>query len=203
MLHDHDFLEIAYIRSGVGRHASAEGVHPLAQGDVVVVTAGNWHGYQACERLQVTNCLVALELMHQLRFLQHDAALAGLLGIGTGYPGIGFLRLGGAHRTAFEEVLSLGGRPLDGSGPEEVAGMLRLLAVLRQEVADSSPAPPDLRRHPAVLNAIALFDQDLAHPWTLGEVARRVAVDPSYLSRLFQRQLQITPMGYLHRRRLD
>ena len=47
------------------------------------------------------------------------------------------------------------------------------------------------------------MERDLAFPWTLELLASHVSVDPSYLSRLFGRQVYRSPMAFLASRRVD
>lgn len=42
-----------------------------------------------------------------------------------------------------------------------------------------------------------LMQTDLAHPWTLAELAHNVHLSPSQLIRLFTREVELPPISYL------
>ncbi|NUU21616.1 MAG: AraC family transcriptional regulator, partial [Streptomycetaceae bacterium] len=58
--HAHDFLEIAVIGTGHGRHLSSRGEQPLRRGQVIVLRPGTWHGFRRCADLVVANCCLSV-----------------------------------------------------------------------------------------------------------------------------------------------
>src|SRR5262245_52799793 len=92
--HAHDFLEIAVIGGGQGRHVSSRGDHALRHGDVVVLRPGAWHEFRDCADLTVANCCVSaqalraeLAALHEFpmlrRMLWTDPTTAGTHGVAT------------------------------------------------------------------------------------------------------------------------
>ncbi|CAN7385574.1 AraC family transcriptional regulator [Microbacterium foliorum] len=54
-----------------------------------------------------------------------------------------------------------------------------------------------------VAAAAGVLRARLDHPWTVGELAREVAISESQLSRLFRRELGLSPASFLWQARLD
>ena len=61
--HAHDFLEIAVIGAGRGRHLTSQGEHVLRQGEVVILRPGAWHGFRDCADLTVANCCLSAQAL--------------------------------------------------------------------------------------------------------------------------------------------
>ncbi len=70
-----------------------------------------------------------------------------------------------------------------------------LWSLSESEVANVGP------RHPALILAIKLIEQDLAQPISVSKIARASGVSYSYLSRLFRSELGIDVIGYIRQRR--
>lgn len=62
------------------------------------------------------------------------------------------------------------------------------------------PPAPGVR---PVAQAVELLRSDLAHPWTVAELAAEVSLNVRSLQEGFRRSLDTTPMAYLRRLRLD
>jgi AraC family transcriptional regulator len=75
-----------------------------------------------------------------------------------------------------------------------------VLAVAR---AMTPKAAPQLAMHPAVRTVKRLLDQEFEERWTLGELADRVGLAPSYRAGLFVDHLGQPPHRYLNERRVD
>src|SRR5256885_467836 len=61
--HAHDFLEIAVIGAGRGRHVTSQGAHPVRRGAVVILRPGAWHGFRDCADLTVANCCLSAQAL--------------------------------------------------------------------------------------------------------------------------------------------
>jgi transcriptional regulator GlxA family with amidase domain len=57
--------------------------------------------------------------------------------------------------------------------------------------------------HPAVREAVALLESDVARAWTLAELGRAVHLNPRYLVAVFKRDTGLAPMEYAQRLRLE
>src|SRR5262245_25258945 len=92
--HAHDFLEIAVIGAGRGRHVTSQGEREVRCGDVVILRPGAWHGFRDSAGLTVANCCVSaqalraeLAALHEFpmlrRMLWTDPTTAGTHGVAT------------------------------------------------------------------------------------------------------------------------
>lgn len=66
-----------------------------------------------------------------------------------------------------------------------------------------SATPSPARLHPCVKRAVDYLRENFADEISLGALARRVRVSPSHLSHLFKRELQMSPMAFLARVRIE
>jgi AraC family L-rhamnose operon transcriptional activator RhaR len=81
--HAHDFLEIAVIGAGSGRHESSQGERVVRHGTVAVLRPGAWHAFRRTTDLVVANCCISMPgLQGQLAGLQQLPVLRDLLWTG-------------------------------------------------------------------------------------------------------------------------
>lgn len=205
--HAHDFVEVAIVGEGDGRHVTSRGETPLQHGDVLVLRPGAWHGFSHCTNLTVANCCISahalrgeLAPLHDIRMFRQllwsRPMAAGAQGVMT---------------TAVEPSIAqgvideLGRMQAERSEHNAHPGRLlgRLITVLGELADGTSPPAPSARAHPAVAAAITELEAAPAHPWRLDELATTVNVDPDYLGRLFRQYVGLTPLGYLARVRAE
>ena len=207
--HSHNFFEIALIAGGRGKHACQSGERDLRAGDVIVIHVGAWHTYLACRRLVVYNCLIGPELLNtNLICFKDDARLDPLLGRAAQAAGVADVHLSQAGlRASVRHLEALIRMSQTNPGRLRLEMMANLLLFLGQLAhACSPPNGPATRSadtHPAVLGGMQLLNNDLAHAWTLSELAFKLHIDRSYLVRLFRAHTGLPPMAYLHQRRLE
>lgn len=217
--HSHDFLELAVVVGGGAVHVSSTGTHQLGRGSVLALRPGDWHGFADCRGLDIYNVYVGLEVFRrELSWLRDDGLGAGLISPSAGGgPRLGQLGAGELaavveplQRLAGEPVGHVSGEPGAVRGVGSLDQTVRvgyLLVVLGQllpalGVALPAPGGPPLT-HPAVRAATRLLEEVPEQRWTLRALAEEVHVSPSYLARLFQRQLGLPPLTYLARLRAE
>ena len=101
-------------------------------------------------------------------------------------------------------------RELAAGGPGTSANLARLAELLFTEAIRAYVKALPLGQKgwlaglcdPCVGRVLALIHGQLAHPWTLDELARQVGRSRSTLTERFTRHLGMPPMRYLSRRRL-
>lgn len=209
--HDHDFLEIVLIGGGRGKHCSLNGEQAIGAGDVFLLRNGAWHAYRDCRDLEVANCCFGSELLRrELAFLFEDPALNYLLWSGPmslERRGLVALKLRDDALQRFHDLL----QALENadaevfSHGERVAYLVLLLSHLTRYLGSEHRAALERSRraHPAVSSAIRVLEEQPQRAWTLGELARQVHLDKSYLSRLFKAHSGLAPLEYLSRLRLE
>jgi AraC family L-rhamnose operon transcriptional activator RhaR len=204
--HDHDFLEIALITQGTAVHISADGDYPVRPGSAVVVPPNEWHGYSDCADLVVFDCFVAPELIDgTLSFLDQELPLLRTVHAGLTASWVPRIQLSAADLSrSLGELHSISNISADQRSRVQVVGHLLVYLDILDRAwpeRDAWELPTGVRRHPAAIRAMQLMERDLAHSWTLSELAAAVAVERTHLVRLFRRSAGIPPMAYLNRRR--
>lgn len=207
--HDHNYLEFAFILSGQARHVCISGSTPCKQGDLFIIPVGSWHSYSDCQQLELVNCFFSPSLLsNELSWLAQDSVLKNFFRqqiplIGQTIP---HLQLDAKDFVKAQKLLieihhlSL----QDDSKLELLAHLLLLLAIVRDTALQSeAPSPAISTLHPSVKRAMELLNGNITHDWTLSGLANQLRINPSYLVRLFQSQLGISPMKYLNRIRAD
>ncbi|GAA1692383.1 hypothetical protein GCM10009733_105570 [Nonomuraea maheshkhaliensis] len=207
--HAHDFLEIAVIGAGDGRHVTSQGERTLRLGQVIVLRPGAWHGFLDCAGLTVANCcLSAQALRAELALLYDIPMLRGLLWtdpVASGTHGVAVTTVGPA--VAEEAIAKIGLLERDlGAGqsrPGRVLGRLVTVLGVLADGRDLVREAPEPAVSPAVAATIARLEAEPAHPWRLDDLARAVNLDPAYLGRLFVRHVGLTPLRFLARLRAE
>jgi AraC-like DNA-binding protein/quercetin dioxygenase-like cupin family protein len=199
--HDHDFLELAVILEGRGVHEVLNGSRPLGPGDAFTIRPGSWHAFAECKQLLVAICCVQTRLLErELLWLIEEPRLRFLLWPALGGSGIVSVKLSAAELRACDETLRLLAAP-PASEPR-LYQMAHLLLCLRSLADALDPAQlADAARlasaPAAVVEALHLLATDLAHEWSLSELAAEVSLSPSYLSRRFHEAVGRPPMSHL------
>ena len=207
-VHAHDFLEVVVIAEGEGRHHCQAGASALVAGDVLVLRPGAWHAYRECRGLSVHNCCVGRAVLRrELAWLAAHPGLEGwAVGVragGAGSIGQELLRAhlsGRGLATCLDHLneLERGRQDALSTAAERIGHLLLVLGQVARALQAPAPQP---RLHRAVASGFQLLDRQLAHPWTLAELAGRLHVEPSYLVRLFKAHTGLPPMAYLAERR--
>ncbi|HIT09128.1 MAG TPA: helix-turn-helix domain-containing protein [Candidatus Merdivicinus faecavium] len=191
--HAHDFLELAYIRSGWAQHTVNGRTRRLEAGDFVLIDFGEVHSYDlAGEGLTVVNCLFqpaavdpSLSRCRSFRTLLSSC----MIGVGYAYAGIG----------PFEKIFHDGeGRILGilerleeefrcrevGYYPLIRVLLVDLIVQTMRMIRERAPAPSGME----VSWILDELRRDPAAPHSLSDYAARFHMRPEALSRLFRKQ---------------
>jgi len=221
--HAHEFMEIVLVKSGTAVHRTRSGSCQVAEGSVLLIRPGQWHAYDHPTNLQIWNLYIPYKtLAGEFAALRRHSVLAALTSARVttaGVPHIGTKAVG-ADDGARSELTATAG-PIDvaaiepylvdltrqSRGTDRSLTRLGLMLVVLDKLAPAftalRPGQTVATTHPAVIAATELLDTSPEHPWTLAELAERVHTSPSYLCRLFGRELGISPLHYLERHRLE
>lgn len=216
-VHGHDFVEIALIGHGAGRHLNVHGEQPLTQGDLLVLRPGAWHGFVDCVDLEVANCCLSAQALDgPLAFLYSDPVLRRLLWSGpvlAGRQGSYAVRLpADAASAGVAAIRRLGA--VSGNGLSLLGHLLSTLGLLVDALPDGTSTVGDRVRPGApitgwdstpdpVRQVAALMSAGPERPWRVEELADLAALDPDYFGRLFRRHLGVSPLVYLARIRVE
>jgi AraC family L-rhamnose operon transcriptional activator RhaR len=212
-VHTHSFVEIAVVVAGTGVHLSSSGRQELQVGDVVLLRPGVWHGYEDCARLALYNCCISTDLLrNELSWTREDSRLGYLL-----WTGPHSLQRRGLLTTHLEEVdlrtcvgyLEALDRLRDRSIQKHRADVIGWVSLFLGHLSRTVDTGQDEAAadcsvtHPTVMRVVGMVEGDLAHDWTLAELAGAVALSPAYLVRLFKSATGLPPMAYLGRLRVE
>jgi AraC family L-rhamnose operon transcriptional activator RhaR len=203
--HDHDFFEIAFVSEGAGTHLSAQGEQKVGCGDGWILAPGAWHAYRDCEDLVVHNCNFGVPLLErELAALRHDAAANHLFF--TGPLALDRRGLIAFHfdEIAFETFLGAW-HDFDRAQTDlkRIASLLLFLEELSQNFGAPHREAGEKKRHSAAIAAMEQLERELAHTWTLNELARQLHLAPGYLARVFKDATGLSPIAWLHRLRAE
>ncbi len=204
--HTHDFLEIAIVGPGGGRHVTGSGERPLRHGDAIVVRPGAWHAFTDCARLTVANCCLSAHALNAE--LYRLPALRRLLWTDPVSPGARGVAIRSLDPSDADEAIAqieLLEQDLESDRPRPGRMLGRLITVLGVLTDGTDPEHGALEAtvHPAVAATVARLEAAPAAPWRLDELARAVSLDPAYLGRLFQQYIGLSPLSLLARMRAE
>jgi AraC family transcriptional regulator, L-rhamnose operon transcriptional activator RhaR len=159
------------------------------------------------------NCCFSAELLHrELAWTREDPLLGYLLWTGPlsmGRRGMLITTLDAPTRqdclVHLDALDRLRIRPLGLHRSDIISHLTLVLGHLARAVAVDRDrlVEPTGPTHPAVVEAMRLLDSQLAHHWTLKELANQLHLSPGYLLRLFKSSTGMPPMAYLARRRVE
>ena len=208
--HDHDFVEMVVVTAGRAMHQTVNGIEPIKRGDAFILRPGMWHGYQQSSRLQIINLCFGYDLLgYELAWLMEDARMRRIFwngAMGEKHRGVIRMQL---DQTQFKNCCSALDQlaeslNTDGNRPAMQMGRLLVcLELLTAAIEMDDDAMPSKTLPAVVSRAVQMLEHDPGEDWHLGELAARLNIDPSYLSRLFKSNIGLPPMRYLARCRAE
>lgn len=202
-VHDHNFLEIAFILKGKARHFVVQGEDACSAGDVYVIPVGAWHGYSCSKHLEIFNSLLSSTMLErELAWLKHDAGLSQLFGLDKpkGFSRVRKLRLPPSRRRKLRHLLGeLENAYRQKQSRIAILGYL-LLALDFLRAAYEKGETHDFHEtesHPAVREAVDVLCNHIAEDWSLDRLAGHLRLSPSYLVRLFRAHTGVSPIRFL------
>ncbi|MEV6411604.1 helix-turn-helix domain-containing protein [Kribbella sp. NPDC051718] len=204
--HTHDFVELAVVGPGEGRHLTSSGERPLQHGNVIVLRPGAWHAFLDCTDLTVANCCVSTRALHaELAGLREFPEYRRLLWTDPSAPGSYGVHVATVDAVAASDAIAAIAA-LEGhlrTGTVAFGRLLGHLATVLGILADARTPMATFKRHPAVATCLALVEDDPAHAWRLDDLAAAVALDAAYLGRIFRKSTGLSPLDYLARLRAE
>lgn len=212
--HDHDYFEVAVVRSGRAKHSSLYGTKTMGPGDVLILPPRIWHRYTASQDLELYNCCIGYEVIQQqLAFLASDPFWGSFLApasIARQSQWQGNFRIPSdrfkAVEASFRLLLELTHRPFEFQTNYQLLGALivtfgQLADALRGQ-ARLAAAPPTL--HPLIQKALMLVEQNVDRDWRIDDLCAELnGLNEAYFIRLFKQNIGMTPKAYITRRRVE
>jgi len=206
--HDHDYLEVAIVHGGAAVHQGIHGQRPIGRGDVLVLHPGQWHGYDRCQSLDLSNlCIPVALLAHELGWLAADPQVAALLPVRGAATAQAV-----CHLHATDAVMPM----LEGAvmRVRELIEQRQAVRARAEIIALAASVLARLagllgRRHvprsddDGVVALAAAMANELTRAWTLAELARRADMTREHLCRRFRRVHGASPLAWLTMRRAE
>lgn len=204
-LHWHTALEINYIVKGSGHYLINGNRIDFQQGDILLINSNDLH------RAMENEGLVMLVVMFDLAFLaleqRYDTELLNpFREMGSRFDNV----LDPSHamvRRLGEELMEMEAEYQNKQPHYEAvvrAQLVRFLAFVNRHFAKAGGrAASQTRGMETIREALRLMDEDVAHPWTLRELAETAHLSPSRFSALFVQTVGTSPMDYLIQLRLS
>jgi len=185
----------------------------MAVGDVMILRPGAWHAFEDCHDLQVINCCFDVELLRrELAWTREDPLLSQLLWDGPYAPGQAGMLASHLDQTVLagcvvhlDALESLRTAPLSQHRADIIGRLSLILGHLARGADQARGRLSGVQEptHPAVIRAIRLLEAQVAHDWTLAELAEQLHLAPNYLGRLFKSATGLPPMAYLAHYRME
>jgi len=212
--HGHTFLEVVVCTKGQVMHRTSRGLTPMQKGDVAVLRPGSWHEFVDAQEAEIYNLCFKEELLHhELLEIPRDSMTHYLLWDApreSKNRGIFQFRLPPELLRELRAPLAMLNRIYQDDWPgyntQKLGGLMICLGVLARGAwanRTASPSQPGVRMHSSVKRVLTMIQGDLAYPWTLEELARRVRMNHSYLARVFRQAMRCTVLEYISSRRAE
>jgi AraC family L-rhamnose operon transcriptional activator RhaR len=209
--HDHAFIEIQMIVGGTCLQRTSLGDTRPAPGDVFLFRPGAWHAYEEVDGLSLYNCCFDSTLLaRELAWTVDHPLLGSLLWfipLSPGQHGVATLHLPAREvarcRATLDALRRLARRDPASLFADELGLLLQFLGALSRHLPGEQVRKSTEQPHSAVAAALRLIDEQPAEAWSLGTLAERVHVEPTYFVRLFRKAVGVPPMAYLAGRRAE
>lgn len=205
-------IKIIFVVSGASRLRSVDGHLEIGLGDVVTIREGAWWsaspvGFVTTVTLYVRGSFLRDQvewfprthpMRRPLEGALHDRRVIQLLDIG---PAAMHLLSGKLFALAALGSSPAGLLEIYGKTTEILDDMQRLGE--RTDLGASPPRRWSSRTRAEIVTAVRLLRDNLNHRWNVSELARAVSLSESQLTRLFRRELGISPAAFLWQARTD
>ncbi len=202
--HAHPFHELVIAFDGEGIHNYENDCYRIGGGDVFFIRPGIPHNYQHTEALQLVNILYQPEV---LNLNLYDAGkLPGYHALFEFEPAMrrqhgfsGRLRLHGERldflRGLVMQLCEELTNSLNGGMCMSVACLMQIIIFISRHYSGmKNPAQTDLLRLGATLSYIR---ENCTRPLTLADLARKAAMSPATLNRVFMKSVKMSPVNYV------
>ena len=214
--HTHAFAELVLVVGGEAEHLTDAGHQPIGPDTLLLLGPDSWHAYVAPAQFEVLNLYLSQELL-ELIAVRHPGSEELAIIEELRAPRAATSRsLARGHAAALQAELDGIAAHSGGTVFRQLAAFYSLADRLTAACADAPPVAPApllaehtalgegvLRFSPRVSRAISMLHTELTRAWTLAELAARLHVSPSQLTRAFRADVRVGPMSYLQRLRAE
>lgn len=186
-------------------HVSAGGRHPISSGSALLVSPGQWHGYELGTALEINNFYITADVLRRhLRWFARDPVARAVLWPPT-TPALPWTTHVGA--AALVELDwwcdSLLTRQHRVGRATRLGLLLCVLAVVMPSFDEDDVILEGLIPPSSVTDVSEMLEADLAKQWSIADLADLVHLSPSHLTRLFTRYTGVPPISHLTQLRAE
>ena len=205
--HDHDFIEIVYIKSGRAEEYVNDDRYEVSRGDLIFINYGSTHRFVANKDFSYVNICFKPEVLNSGILTPENAF--DLLQL-TAFDEIrresdgGMISFAGAEREEIEQLLhamlnEYERKDVDWQAVLKSYMNVLFVRMLRKTAFGGTGADePDVWR-----DLSAYIDENLGADLTLTALAGKCFYNPSYFSRVFKERFGMPLTEYVTRRKLD
>ena len=218
-LHRHEFIEIAYVCRGTGKHVVDGREQPVSKGDLFILQSDTPHSFFPDDpansgQLEVYNCMFMPEMIGSLHLeLPVLREVSGIFLLNGLYPEERTykpdLKLTDSHQNDFQSVFAV----MHEEFARKREGYFELLKLKLCELLiqiyrafksryKESPHP-DRYRLELIQRAILYLREHYASPVQLGDISRHALLSKSYFSALFKKTTGMSVFEYLQKLRIE
>ena len=203
--HGHEFSEICIVLKGSALHFTAAGRSSLKEGDVLIMPPGGVHAFQHPRGLEVANIYFLSEwFLPELR-LEEDAILSLFFGssLSSASVPIREVRLApGISGKILRELRDLDLTPAPISRWTSCC-FFKILHLIFGAFTESDISAVALNYSPPVWRTLVEIDRIITAGETLDlrALAAQIGLSRDHLTRVFERQVGVTPTAFHQRRR--
>lgn len=201
--HQHSCIEIAIITGGTGEHFSGNYTHPLRRGLICITLIGGTHGMRNCNHLKHYNIACSTELLQII-----GSTLLFLRGVRMIFDGKDKTVLLQMTPEEMNDVENLASRmySIYENIPHFEEGDMRFLfALLLCLFAQAYDRGCILGKTVSerIAGMTTYIRNNLQNNLSVKDLASKLSVSPSQLTRVFQKKYGLTPIEYLLQKRLE
>lgn len=204
-LHWHNVLEINYIEKGSGSYLINGSRYEFQQGDIILIDSNDLH--RAFEAEELVMRIIMFDPAYLALEQRYDAELlVPFRDMGQRFDNV--LNRDHPMRARLGEMIAEMAAEFERKEPHfEVVVRARLIQFLafvnRYFAKNGVSGEQHTRGMETIRGVLHHMESDMAHPWTLGELAEAAHLSPSRFSALFVQVVGTSPMDYLIQLRLS
>ncbi len=209
-MHNHDFLEIAYVAEGVGFHHIGGDVLKAQKGDLYVIPIGMPHVFRptagdvAKHPIAVYNCTVSTRLLDRIVPLLSDRSLAAFVSsLYCDEPRLLSLPGAGEHAEKLFYSLHREYMQLREGYADYLHTLLIQLLITVFRLTESRLNPSGTTRATPFFELLQYLDRHTGEELTLSDLAVRFTYSERQLQRLFKQHTGQTFVRYRQGRRIE
>ena len=204
--HNHDFIEITYVREGKGFHHIGDQIVPVRKGELFVIPIGIPHVFRPVsasgkDKLIVSNCIFTEQALQAVAALTGDFPLIEALKLGPeDKAGYGLLDRELAFEPIFQSMLEEfgGDKPGNGAALQSLLGWLLILRRRKRQQPEEGRLPAE----DPIDDTLAYIRRHVSEDLRAQALAERCRLSERHFVRLFRKRTGQNPHPFVQQVRM-